>query len=539
IAPTAAAASPTSWVNYEETRKQPNPRPRRRIVCNEGRATFIENPFRGNVVDHLKSSRWSVDSNDAEQSTSSFRLSSVPDLAKSVQTKSMDSNIFSLGPVEMFRLWQVFLERVNPMIKVIHVPSLEPLVFAAATGRLNTSADFEALICSINLVAILALSEFETIQLLNVEKSHALRCSTLALKTAMKKIDFLKKYSIGTIQCLVLYLFSFQGQVDRHVAWIWTGTLVRIAQRMGLHRDGARLGLSPFDTEIRRRIWWQIIILETKCAILAGFCDTLLPPNWDTKMPSNVNDADLLPGSLEPVKSREGATEMAFCLMLYESRLFFRNHLVPEFEAVIICEGNVGTENPKRFARHSFDEYQQIVEKYEEALTTAERKYTNASAGGIHLMARKVRPLTTQRIRDMILHAQEPWDDKPDDQGNNGSFFRAWVIAFESDVNWYDSTDDKFVWYLKLHFRPDAFSAMIELLQWQPVGTLVDRAWKVIDQLYHYHPEMYDVRDQDNHHRAKNLLAGWSRRELAFRNLGIFCDTPLVVVKLRTFEVFE
>ena len=35
---------------------------------------------------------------------------------------------------------------------------------------------------------------------------------------------------------------------------------------MGLHRDGSKLGLKPYDTEMRRRCWWQIVVLD-ECAL--------------------------------------------------------------------------------------------------------------------------------------------------------------------------------------------------------------------------------------------------------------------------------
>ncbi|KAK1486734.1 C6 zinc finger protein [Colletotrichum cuscutae] len=530
-----------SHISYEEARKQPSSRPNGKIVCDEGRPTFMENPFRGNVLDHLQFSKLSLEDNDTEQSTNPSGSTSVSERGDSTDQKSMDFDILALGPVEVLRLWQVFLERVNPMIKVIHVPSLEPLVFEAATDRFNLSPDLEALLCSINVVAIMALSEAESIQMLKLEKARALRNSMSALKKAMSKVDFLRKYNMTTLQCLVLYLVSLQGQFDRHAAWVLTGMLVRIAQRMGLHRDGELIGLQPFETEMRRRIWWQIIMLETKYAVLAGFGDTLLPPNWDTKLPSNVNDADLLPGSTEPVKSRDGATEMAFCLMLYESRAFFCDNPMPEFESVILSGDKIGPENSRKFSGqpHVLDRYRLALDQYDERLAVAERRFCNPTAGGIHLVASKIRSFTAQRMRDMIMHAREPWDENKDGGASQQSFFRAWVISFESDVSWYDTIDDKFTWYLKLHFQSDAFSVMIELLQWQPVGTLVDRAWKAIDRLYHHHPEMYDLTRKDNLLRAENLLAGWARRELAFRNLGMSCDTPLVVARFRSSEVFK
>jgi hypothetical protein len=39
---------------------------------------------------------------------------------------------------------------------------------------------------------------------------------------------------------------------------------------MGMHLDGILLGLSPFETEIRRRIWWQLRMYDFRAAELSG-----------------------------------------------------------------------------------------------------------------------------------------------------------------------------------------------------------------------------------------------------------------------------
>ena len=36
--------------------------------------------------------------------------------------------------------------------------------------------------------------------------------------------------------------------------WVLNGLAIRIAESMGLHRDGGQLALSPFQAEIRRRV---------------------------------------------------------------------------------------------------------------------------------------------------------------------------------------------------------------------------------------------------------------------------------------------
>lgn len=57
---------------------------------------------------------------------------------------------------------------------------------------------------------------------------------------------------------------------DAHAFWILTGSAVRIGQRLGIHRDGSSHNLSPFDTEMRRRVWWQIVFLDGFAAKLCG-----------------------------------------------------------------------------------------------------------------------------------------------------------------------------------------------------------------------------------------------------------------------------
>ncbi|TDZ67972.1 Aurofusarin cluster transcription factor aurR2 [Colletotrichum trifolii] len=545
---TSVDSPASSWVSYEEARKDSSRRPSGKIVVDEGRRTYMESPLHSNVLDHLQFSKLSLDDDDDDATkqtdfSDSATVVDANDGASVNEQESMDFDLLALGPVEILRLWQVFLERVNPMTKVIHVPSLEPIVFEAATDRFNVRPEVEALLCAVNVLGIMALTDSEAQQVLNVAKSKALEKSSLALKKALSRVDFLRKYNLTILQCLVLYLVSLQGQFDRHASWILTGTLVRIAQRMGLHRDGELLGLRPFETEMRRRIWWQIIMLETKYAILAGFCDTLLPPNWDAKLPSNVNDADLLPGSSEPVKSREGATEMALVLMLYESRIFFYQNPMSEFEAMILGTADASAETSKRISGvHALDKYRATVDQLEERLAEAEKKYCNPTLGGIHTLACGWRGFVVQKLRDMIAHARQPWDDDENEAllGSQQSFFRAWVIHFESEINWYDTVDEKFRWYLRLHLQSGALSVLIELLRWQqPAGTLVDRAWKAIDRVYHHHPELCDLGKKENVQRAENLLAGWRRREKAFGELGLPpCEVPAVIRQMRSSGCF-
>ena len=112
---------------------------------------------------------------------------------------------------------------------------------------------------------------------------------------------------------------------------MWTGEIlhassllalaIRMAQRLGIHRDGTNFNLTPWQTELRRRIWHYIVLVDTWCmenhgletAISSGFSDTMLPQNsddsaWDTSDSSTVQPA-----------AKQGFTDMTFALMQYEA----------------------------------------------------------------------------------------------------------------------------------------------------------------------------------------------------------------------------
>ena len=106
------------------------------------------------------------------------------------------------------------------------------------------------------------------------------------------------------------------------------GIAIRIAQRLGLHRDGSVFGLSPVEAEERRRIWWQMQHMEISISQLLGCISMTLYADWDTKLPANIDDADVRPDMEALPVDRPGLTSMSHCLwryfVLYLNRAFRR-----------------------------------------------------------------------------------------------------------------------------------------------------------------------------------------------------------------------
>ena len=111
---------------------------------------------------------------------------------------------------------------------------------------------------------------------------------------------------------------------DASSLWILMGSAIRMAQSQGLHRDGAVLGLPPFEIEMRRRLWWYIVTLDGRLTELMG-SESSLPKSMDTLLPSSFNDSDLEPDMTTLPEERIGTSEMTFCLLKYEIARFLRD----------------------------------------------------------------------------------------------------------------------------------------------------------------------------------------------------------------------
>ena len=88
---------------------------------------------------------------------------------------------------------------------------------------------------------------------------------------------------------------------------------------MGLHRDGKKLGLSPFESEVRRRLWWHFLGRDARAVEDYGLQNTSAPGLMSgVDMPRNLEDSDLYPEMKELPPPRAGWTRMTLALVNIE-----------------------------------------------------------------------------------------------------------------------------------------------------------------------------------------------------------------------------
>jgi len=112
------------------------------------------------------------------------------------------------------------------------------------------------------------------------------------------------------------------------------GLAFRIAQSMAIDRDGELFKLKPFDTELRRRLWYQLLFLDLRGAEARGCLSTVL--QYDTRPPTNANDSDIFPDMTEYPKPRTGLTDMTVSLMRIEAARLGRRLQATGFRDTIL-----------------------------------------------------------------------------------------------------------------------------------------------------------------------------------------------------------
>jgi hypothetical protein len=98
-----------------------------------------------------------------------------------------------------------------------------------------------------------------------------------------------------------------------------TGLAIRMAQALGLHRDGSHFDhLTPYEVELRRRVWWAVCLLDMRASEDQGTELSTPSSSFDTKLPLNINDADIEPEKRQPPVERQPLTDMTFTIITFE-----------------------------------------------------------------------------------------------------------------------------------------------------------------------------------------------------------------------------
>lgn len=216
------------------------------------------------------------------------------------------------------QLWKAYVDKVEPCTKVLHIPTAEVLVYTVIDKPSECSPGMLALCFAIFFAAATVYEQDEAVSVLGDNPVASLQLLKTGLEQAIAHADFLESPTVTTIQALAIYLSALRVHNPGRGIWTIVGLVIRAAQSIGLHRDGKMLGLSPFESEIRRRLWWYIVCRDGRAAEDYGLENMRrMTPGCAAgiDMPLNVHDSDLYPEMDELPPNRPGWTSMTLSLI--------------------------------------------------------------------------------------------------------------------------------------------------------------------------------------------------------------------------------
>lgn len=237
------------------------------------------------------------------------------DAASSVRFNTMYSEMLNQLPTkrQCHVLYRCYISGVHPVMPIIHPPtilgyyyefwkwyedknasktpyahpSFIPLLFAMLYGG------------SVSCSAKKLKAEFGDISRTSLSArlhDHVTRCLSL--------VSFPRTPTLPSLIAFLIVQTILAKEEEPLTSSSFIGLGLRVAQIMGLHRDGAQFGLDPCEAELRRRIWWHITHMDSVMSISSG-----LPPlvndesYWDVRLVSELKDTLL--GTPEGVRYQQ------------------------------------------------------------------------------------------------------------------------------------------------------------------------------------------------------------------------------------------
>ncbi|KAF9887845.1 hypothetical protein FE257_009505 [Aspergillus nanangensis] len=407
---------------------------------------------------------------------------------------------------DAMKLWTAHIQNVEPLCKILHIPSTTKVVETAAKSPSTISKAHECLLFSVYHFAVFSMREDDCLREFGQSRNVLMEQYHYAFQKSLVNASWLRTTEIPVLQAYVLFLIAMRTQVDPHTFWIWTGIAIRIAQRMGLHRDGENLNLSPFDVQIRRRLWWQLLPLDGFAGQISGTGISITPSSWDTKQPLNLNDDQIYIGMKHQPREQTGASEMIYCLTKTELSNFYTR---------------VGMK-VKDSGALQFRDRMDLERRIDEVESSIEAKYLRYCdiANPLHLLTLGIVRSAANAVR-LRGRLPRPTDHTISDKERRDLCALAMKILDTNCALYSYKSLLNFQWQIKSSFLWEALICILNSLAkagfYSPTELI--STWNRISDVYSNHPEIFDSKKALQVLVGKVTLKAWAAnppRDLAY-----------------------
>ena len=309
------------------------------------------------------------------------------------------------------------------------------------------------------------------------------------------------------------------------------GVAIRIAERMGIHSESELAKCTALEAEMRRRLWWSLVLFDTRIGEMADYKTTKLAPTWDCRIPLNVNDSDLRPEMKEPPEVQRKSTEALFAVVRGELGEFVRNTMFYlDFTAPALKPIAKDVQNGPIPEGGELVALEKMIED----------KYLKSCdpENPLHFMTIWTARAFLAKYRLMEHHSKISSSSMHQMEAQRNAAISHALNMLECDTKLMTSPLTRgFLWLVHLYFPFLAYIQIIQDLRRRPVSRQAEQAWAVMNDNYEAQFARFgsSFRDDNPFFKifAKIILQAWEAREVASRKLGESLTTPRFVSSIR------
>ncbi|KAI8632125.1 hypothetical protein F5Y19DRAFT_493036 [Xylariaceae sp. FL1651] len=430
--------------------------------------------------------------------------------------------------IQIFQLWQIYLDNVNPLLKLTHTPSLQVQIIEAGANLKKVSKSLEALMFAIYLMAITSISDEEAEETFGESRSDLLAKYQHGTQQALFNAGFMRMPDLAVLQAYLLYCIGVRQYTDPRSLFCLTGMGVRLAHRLGLQRDGAEFGISPFEVEERRRLWWNLAGFDRRIGEMCGSVITAISNGGNCKLPLNINDADLHIHAKDPPPPHTGATEMIFAL----TRLEFAK--APGNDKM---RAQLSAANPQAVTNLADHRLSGYLDQFAHYMEETYLKFCDPKIP-IHYMTLLMTRANICKLKvvsgffRVAITAPSPL---PSTESEALVIEAIRMVEYDSMVQAHERLKG-FLWYTKMHFPFPAYVCLLSELRHRTTGDLCERAWETIFE-HAERRKMTTITHTPLHLAFSALFVkAWDAREAAEAANGRTLAPPRLITLMRQID---
>ena len=314
------------------------------------------------------------------------------------------------------------------------------------------------------------------------------------------------------------------------------GIAIRIAERMKIHSESALAKCTVFEAELRRRLWWSLVLFDARVSEISDHKCTVLNPTWDCRIPLNVNDSNLRPEMKEPPAVQEKSTDSLFIIVRCELGEFIRHaafHLDFTTPALKLIINNIQHDTVTEATK--LDTLEKMIEG----------KYLNSCdpENPVHFLTIWFTRLSLAKCRLLELHSRYYNSPLPRTEAQCDAIISRSLDILEIDTKIATSPLTKgLIWMPNQYFPFVAYMQILQDLRRQPTHKQAEQAWEVMSINFAAH---VNILHQDGGYRdvsstiqvfVRIVLLAWEAREAALKHLPEPLIPPSIVSNMRQEE---